>query len=130
MLLAYRPLGYAEGSGANLPWLRQLRMRPNGFRTTETVASIHPSAVPGVESGDKLRVESPFGSIEVLVRLDPRMAPDTIAIPMGGGHEAYGRWAKGKGANVMKLLPSGPAPHTGSNVTNTTRVRVKREVTS
>jgi anaerobic selenocysteine-containing dehydrogenase len=129
-LIAYRPVGYAEGSGANLPWLRQLRVRPNSFRTTETVASIHPATVEGLENGDRLRVESPFGAIEVLARLDARMAKDTIAIPMGGGHEAFGRWAKGRGANVMRLLAPGPAAHTGANSLSTTRVRVKREVQS
>jgi hypothetical protein len=43
---------------------------------------------------------------------------------MGGGHDAYGRWAKERGANVMRLLAPGPARRTGANVLSATRVRV------
>ena len=126
-LIAYRPLGYAEGSGANLPWLRQLRSRPGTPRVPQTLMSIHPSALPGVKTGDLLDVSSPYGTAVVVARVDPRMAPDAVAIPMGEGHEAFGRWAKGRGVNVMSLLAPGAAPVTGANSTCTTRVRVARK---
>jgi anaerobic selenocysteine-containing dehydrogenase len=123
-LVAYRPVGYAEGSGANLPWLRQLRSRPGTIRTAETPASVHPDAVPGLTNGAAIKVESAFGEIEATVRLDPRIPVDTIAIPMGQGHEAFGRWAKGRGGNVMRLLAAGAGRLTGQNLHATTRVKV------
>src|ERR1019366_10439911 len=53
-LLAYRPLGYAEGSGANLSWLHFLRARPNGPVTGNvTPVFFHPDDAPNVQKGQK-----------------------------------------------------------------------------
>jgi anaerobic selenocysteine-containing dehydrogenase len=123
VLLAYRPLGYAEGSGANQPWLRHLRTR-EAQRPFEFPATLHPDDAPGIKSGDPITITSPFGAITLAAQLDERMRPGTIAVPLGGGHTAFGRWAKGVGANVMDILPSGPAPHSGANAICTTRVRI------
>lgn len=124
-LLPYRPVGYAEGSGANLPWLRQVRSRPD-LPTTTTFATIHPDSAPGVVTGEWLEIASPFGTIVAAARIEPRMTPGYVAIPMGGGHEAFGRWAIGRGANVMKIVAPGAARRTGANVLCSTRVRASR----
>jgi anaerobic selenocysteine-containing dehydrogenase len=124
-VLAYRPVGYAEGSGANLPWLRQLRARPNAPRDASFV-TLHPDSAPGIRTGDLVDVVSPFGAIVATARIDPRAATGCVAIPMGGGHEAFGRWAEGRGANVMRLLAPGAAPHSGANLLCGTRARVTR----
>jgi menaquinone reductase, molybdopterin-binding-like subunit len=124
-LVAYRPLGHAEGSGANQPWLRNLQARP-GHGAWTFAASLSPSDAPtGVRSGDRVRVISPFGSLAIAVHIDPRIAPGCIAIPTGGGHRAFGRWARGFGVNVMELLPGTPAVDTGASLICTTRVRVE-----
>jgi molybdopterin-containing oxidoreductase family iron-sulfur binding subunit len=127
VLLAYRPLGYAEGSGANQPWLRHLRTRA-GQRPFETFASIHPDDAAGIAHGDTVQIKSTFGAIELPVHLDPRMRRGTIAVPLGGGHTAMGRWAEGVGANPMQLIASGPAPVSGANAICTTRVRIEKKV--
>ena len=38
------------------------------------------------------------------VYLYPAIRPDTIAIPFGQGHTAYGRYAEGRGANPLDLV--------------------------
>jgi anaerobic selenocysteine-containing dehydrogenase len=126
-LLAYRPGGYAEGSGANLPWLRQMRPRLDAPRTAGTLVSIHPDDAPGLRTGDAVDVTSPFGVITATARVEPRMAPGCVAIPIGAGHEAFGRWARGRGANALALVAPGAAPHSGANALCTTRVRVARK---
>ncbi|MBI4821442.1 MAG: molybdopterin-dependent oxidoreductase [Deltaproteobacteria bacterium] len=124
-LLAYRPLGYAEGSGANQPWLRTLRPRP-GTKNWSLGVSIHPEDVPFLaRDGDLVRVESAFGVIELPLALDRWIRRGCVAIPMGGGHRAFGRWAEGFSANVMDLLAPTPAPDTGSSLLAATRVRIK-----
>jgi molybdopterin-containing oxidoreductase family iron-sulfur binding subunit len=122
-LIAYRPLGYAEGSGANQPWLRHLRTRP-GQRPFETPATVHPDDVPGIANHAEVTIASPHGTITTRVQHDPRMRRGAIAIPLGGGHTAFGRWAEGVGANPMQLIAPGPAPRSGANAICTTRVRV------
>lgn len=124
-LLPYRPVTYAEGSGANLPWLRQVRSRPNLPNAT-TFATVHPDSALGIDTGDMIEITSPFGTILAAARIEPRMLPGYVAVPMGGGHEAFGRWAIGRGANVMRLLAPGAAPHTGANSLCTTRIRIAR----
>ncbi|HTR54839.1 MAG TPA: molybdopterin-dependent oxidoreductase [Kofleriaceae bacterium] len=126
VLLAYRPLGYAEGSGANQPWLRSLRSRP-GLADWTLAVTISPyDAPPGLETGDLVRVTSPSGSLVLPAHVDPRLQPGCVAIPTGGGHEAFGRWARGFGVNVMELLPARAAPDTGASLLCATRVRIAR----
>jgi anaerobic selenocysteine-containing dehydrogenase len=125
VLLPYRPLGYAEGSGANQPWLRSLRPRP-GLADWTIAASIAPSdAPPGIADGHPIRVTSAYGSLVLPANLDRRMTPGCVAIPTGGGHTAFGRWARGFGVNVMELLSPVPASDSGASLLCTTRVRVE-----
>jgi len=42
--------------------------------------------------------------LELPVYRYPAIRPDTIAIPFGQGHTAYGRYAEGRGANPTDLL--------------------------
>ncbi len=124
-LVPYHPLGHADGTGANQPWLRNLTPRP-GIDGWSFVASLSPhDAPPGLHDGARIRVTSPYGSLELPVHLDSRIVPGCIAIPTGGGHRAYGRWAKGFGVNVMELLARAPAEGSGASLLCTTRVRVE-----
>ncbi len=120
VLLPYHPLGHAEG--ANQPWLRDLHPRP-GLHAWTLAASLSPHDAPHLREGQRIRVVSPYGTLELPVHLDPHLAPGCIAIPTGGGHRT-GRWAAG-GANVMELLARAPAAETGASLLCTTRVRVE-----
>jgi anaerobic selenocysteine-containing dehydrogenase len=122
-MIVYRPLGYAEGSGANQPWLRHLRTR-EGQRAFTAPATLHPDDAPGIADHDEITVTSTWGSVTLPVKLDRRMRRGAIAVPHGGGHTAFGRWAKGVGVNPMTLIAPGPAPESGANAICTTRVRI------
>ena len=50
------------------------------------------------------RLVSQYGSIEALVYPHPGMPPDVVSVPIGQGHRARGRYAEGRGANVLSLL--------------------------
>jgi anaerobic selenocysteine-containing dehydrogenase len=125
-LVVYRPLGFSEGSGANQPWLRHLRTLP-GQRAFTAPVSINPADAPGIHEDDEIEVTSPYGAVSVRVRLDHRVKPGTLMMPLGGGHTAMGRWAKDVGVNPMQLVKSGPAVGSGGNAICTTRVRVARK---
>lgn len=124
-LIPYRPIGYAPGGGMNLPWLRSLRGRPEA-PAAATYVSFHPGDAPGLKEGDPVEVTSPFGTIACAARPDERMQPGCAAIPLDGGHEAFGRFAIGRGANVRRILRPGPAPTTGADLLGSTRVRIAR----
>ena len=123
-LLALRPLGYAVGSGANQPWLRNLRSRPD-LPTWTFPVSVHPAtAGPHIKNGHQITVTSPWGTVSAPAHLDDQMRQGYVAIFMGGGHTAFGRWADGFGVNVMRLLEPGPMPVSGANVYCSTRVKI------
>lgn len=117
LLAVYRPLGHAPAS-ASSPWLQQLKARP-GDRAWERVARVHPdSAPPGVAGGDPIEITSERGSITMPLALDHRVARGVVAAPLGGGHTAFGRFARGRGANPTTLL--------AGDVLCGTRVRIRR----
>lgn len=125
LLIGYRPLGYAEGSGANQPWTRMQRSRAH-ITVWHHAATMHPTTAPAhAKKGALVTVSSPFGAVTLPLMLDERMAKGYVAVPAGAGHTAFGRWAKGFGTNLMDLLRPGAARLTGANVLCDTRVRVE-----
>ncbi len=92
-------------AGANKPWLQEV---PDPTTTVmwNTWVEINPEIAHewGIENDDVVRIVSDAGEIEVSVYLYPAIRPDTIAIPFGQGHTAYGRYAEGRGANPFDLL--------------------------
>jgi hypothetical protein len=92
-------------AGANKPWLQEV---PDPTTTVmwNSWVEINPETALelGIENDDVVRIVSEAGEIELSVYLYPAIRPDTIAIPFGQGHTAYGRYAEGRGANPLDLL--------------------------
>jgi formylmethanofuran dehydrogenase subunit D len=92
--------------GANRPWLQEI---PDPA-TTVTWASwveINPKTAEelGIKDDDVVEITASNGfSVKASVYKYPAIRPDTIAIPFGQGHSAYGRYAKGRGINPNDLL--------------------------
>ncbi len=96
-----------DGSGANRPWLQET---PHPMTTViwNSWVEIHPDAAArlGIQDDDVVRISSPAGEIEAVAYLYPGIRPDTIALPFGQGHTALGRYAEGRGANPVQLIPA------------------------
>jgi anaerobic selenocysteine-containing dehydrogenase len=92
-------------AGANKPWLQEL---PDPTTTVmwNTWVEINPKTAEelGVANDDIVKISSAAGKIEAVVYVYPAIRPDTIAIPFGQGHTAYGRYAAGRGANPADVL--------------------------
>jgi formylmethanofuran dehydrogenase subunit D len=92
-------------AGANKPWLQEV---PDPTTTVmwNSWVEINPEVAHelGIENDDVVKVVSEAGEVEVPVYLYPAIRPDTIAIPFGQGHTAYGRYAEGRGINPFDLL--------------------------
>jgi formylmethanofuran dehydrogenase subunit D len=92
-------------AGANKPWLQEL---PDPTTTVmwntwlemnpETAHELH------IENDDVVRVVSEAGAVELPVYVYPAIRPDTVAMPFGQGHTAYGQYAEGRGVNPADLL--------------------------
>ena len=120
-------MGLLDGRHANLPWLQEA---PDQISKVvwDSWAEMHPATAKklGVANGDLIRVSSEQGSIELRAVLLKGMHVDAIAVPLGQGHEAHGRYAKGLGVNPLKLLNANKEAKTGELAMHSTRVTVKR----
>jgi menaquinone reductase, molybdopterin-binding-like subunit len=78
----------------------------------------------GIREGEIVRIQSPFASIEAPVVFVPGIRPDAVAMPIGQGHTAYGRYAKDRGVNPLTILEPSLDPRAGTLATCGTRVRL------
>ena len=92
-------------AGANKPWLQET---PDPTTTVmwNTWVEMNPETARelGVENDDVVRLVSAAGAVEASVYAYPAIRPDTIGIPFGQGHTAYGRYASGRGVNPADLF--------------------------
>lgn len=92
-------------AGANKPWLQEL---PDPTTTVmwNTWLEMNPKTAHElhIENDDVVRVVSEAGAVELPVYLYPAIRPDTVAMPFGQGHTAYGRYAENRGVNPNDLL--------------------------
>ena len=95
----------SDGSGANKPWLQETP-DPTTTVVWNSWIEINPLTADqlGLADDDVVKISGPFGEIEASVYRYPAIRPDTIAIPFGQGHTAFGRYAQNRGANLASLL--------------------------
>src|SRR3569832_2003857 len=120
-------LGLWDGRHANIPWLQEA---PDQISKVVwgSWAELHPSTAQklGVEMGDVIRITSDQGVIEVKVYIYKGIHPDAVAVPLGQGHEEYGRYAKGRGVNPLKILSPAREAKTGELALYGTRVQLAK----
>ncbi len=114
-----------DGRHANLPWLQEA---PDQISKVvwNSWAEIHPVTASklGVEEGDVIKIEATGGTLEVPVYIYKGIHTDVVAVPMGQGHTEYGRYAKGRGVNPLKILDRGVDATTGELALYGTRVKL------
>jgi anaerobic selenocysteine-containing dehydrogenase/Fe-S-cluster-containing dehydrogenase component len=104
-LYAYPHPFLYDGRGADKPWLQEIP-EPVTQLVWDSWAEIHPDTAKelGVESNQVVEVRSSEGVIKAPVLVSPRVARGVIAMPLGQGHTAYGRYATNRGANAFVAL--------------------------
>jgi len=124
-LLPSARLGLWDGRHANLPWLQEA---PDQISKVvwDSWAELHPvtAARIGVKEGDRVRITSSQGTIEAKVYIFKGINKDAVAVPMGQGHNGYGRYANGIGVNPLKILNPATDKKTGELAMFATRVSV------
>lgn len=120
-------LGMWDGRHANLPWLQEAPDQVSKV-VWDSWAEIHPQTAQklGVEEGDVVKITSDQGTIEAKVYVYKGIHPDAIAVPLGQGHEEYGRYAKGRGVNPLKILSRVTDGKTGEMAMYATRVKLAK----
>jgi molybdopterin-containing oxidoreductase family iron-sulfur binding subunit len=76
-----------------------------------------------ISTGDRVKIESPHGSLEAAAYVHPGAIPGVVSMAIGDGHTTYTRYATGRGANPISILnPATVAPV----LTGATRVKLTR----
>jgi len=108
----YSTVNMGNGNVTNLTWLMEM---PEPMTTISwgSWVEINPkkAAELGIDNGDILKVESPYGSVEAPAFIYPGIGPETVALPLGYGHGTFGKDASGRGANPIDLI----GDHSGDN---------------
>ncbi len=94
----------------------------------QSVVEIHPETARklGVANGDRITLQTEHGTIISPVYMFMGVRPDSVALALGRGHTAYGRYAKGCGVNALDLIPAAQ-DNAGGMVLTATRCRVTVE---
>jgi menaquinone reductase, molybdopterin-binding-like subunit len=126
-LLPFASQQFLDGALANLPWLQEL---PEVLSTAiwSSWVEINPQTAArlSIRQGDLVEVSSQHGKVRAPAVLSPGVAPDVLAMPVGQGHEEYGRYATGRGANPVQVLAPQVVAGAGSLAWASTRVSVAR----
>ncbi|HEX3160387.1 MAG TPA: 4Fe-4S dicluster domain-containing protein [Gemmatimonadaceae bacterium] len=123
-LVVYPSPLLGTGSGGNKPWLQELA-DPVTKISWQSWVEIHPLTARrlAVVNGDHLTVQTATGSVTAPAYLYLGIQPDTVAIALGRGHTAYGRYAKGIGINPLDILAGGEDSRSGAlSLVTTARV--------
>lgn len=94
-----------DGRGANRSWLSEI---PDTLSQVawQNTAWVHPETMQakGWQDGDLVRMATSQGEIDVPVQSYDGVHPMAMAMSLGLGHDLYGRYAKGRGANPVMLM--------------------------
>jgi hypothetical protein len=123
ILHPYLSTAMYDGRGANLPWMQELP-DPMTSIVYGTWVEMNPATARemGLADGDVVSVTSETGSIEAPVVTFPAIMPDVVAMPIGQGHIALGRYARNRGANPIEILAPETESASGNLATSATRV--------
>ncbi|MBI1723086.1 MAG: molybdopterin-dependent oxidoreductase [Gemmatimonadetes bacterium] len=127
VLLAVPHVGLYDGRGANKGWLQELP-DPTTKITWQTWVEVHPETATrlGVRSGDLVTVSAGERQVEAVVCVFPGVRRDVVAMPIGQGHTAYGRLARGRGASPLALFAADATDPSGALAFCQTRVTLTR----
>lgn len=78
----------------------------------------------GIQSGDWVWAESPYGKVRMRAELTEGIHPEVVGTQHGWGHWAMGRIAKGRGAHTGFLAQTKACPLSGQSLNKEICVRV------
>lgn len=103
--IAFPTVRFHDGRGANRPWMQEIP-DPMTSAVWGSWVEMHPDTASshGVKKGDVVQIRSSAGAVDAPVYITKHIHPSVVAIPIGQGHEGYGRYAAGVGASPLELL--------------------------
>jgi anaerobic selenocysteine-containing dehydrogenase len=125
--MPYASAQFYDGSLAHLPWLQELPdPMTSGMWCSWVEINEQKAAELGIAQGDIIEVTSTQGSLRAPAFLNPGIAPDAVAMPVGQGHSNFTRYATDRGVNPIAILAPTTIAETGTLAWSATRVKIAR----
>ena len=126
-LIPYPSATFYDGRMANRPWLQELP-DPLTQIVWDSWVEINPKDAQRLEvsEADLLTLRSSTGSINLPAHISGGVRSGVVAVPVGQGHTAFGRYATHRGANPIPLLSKVSEAASGGLVWIATQVTVSR----
>lgn len=127
LLMPYETMTIVSQGLANPPFMTKL-LFDFELKGNDSFVEINPetAAREGLREGDRVRLETEQGEVQVRVHLTEAARPGVLFIPMGLGHSAFDRYIRGKGVNPNEILVPQEDPITGLATLWGTRVRIQK----
>lgn len=106
LLYPFASIKSFDGRSANRPWLQELP-DPITKIVWDSWAELHPNTAKrlGLAQEDVVTIRNQYGEISVPVYVTENVHEDIVAVPLGQGHESFGRYAEQvPSANAMQLV--------------------------
>jgi len=116
-----------DGSLAHLPWLQEAPdPMTSGMWCSWVEINAKKAEELGIHQGDLIEIASTQGSVRAPAFLNPGIAPDAVAMPVGQGHTNFTRYGTNRGVNPLSILAPATIPETGTLAWSATRVKITR----
>jgi molybdopterin-containing oxidoreductase family iron-sulfur binding subunit len=105
-LIIYPSYHLYDGRTANSPYIQEF-FDPATKISWRNTLEINPKTAEklGLKNGEIVKVSIGDKKIEIPVQIYNGIVEDAVAISCGRGHKNYGRFASGKGANPLEIIP-------------------------
>ncbi len=125
--MPYASAQFYDGSLAHLPWLQELPdPMTSGMWCSWVEINEQKAMALGIEQGDIIEVASTQGSLRAPAFLNPGIAPDAVAMPVGQGHTNFTRYATDRGANPLSILAPVTVGDSNELAWSATRVKIAK----
>ena len=125
--MPYASAQFYDGSLAHLPWLQELPdPMTSGMWCSWVEINERKAEELGIHQGDIIEITSTQGSVRAPAFLNPGLAPDAIAMPVGQGHTNFTRYATDRGVNPLSILAPVTIAETGTLAWSATRVKIAK----
>jgi anaerobic selenocysteine-containing dehydrogenase len=125
--MPYASQALYDGSLAHLPWLQEMPdPMTSGMWCSWVEINEKKAGELGIAQGDLIEVTSTQGSVRAPAFLNPGIAPDAVAMPVGQGHTNFTRYATSRGVNPLSILAPATIAETGTLAWSATRVTIAK----
>ncbi len=125
--MPYASQSFYDGSLAHLPWLQELPdPMTSGMWCSWVEINEQKARELGIVQGDIIEVTSTQGNLRAPAFLNPGIAPDAVAMPVGQGHTNFTRYATDRGANPLSILAPVTVGDSSDLAWSATRVKIAK----